>query len=438
LRDTNPLRGAHSLRAASAAAPGEREWLRVEAPAFGADGLALPPDVLARAGLTPEDDLLVDITAAGLRLTADQLRKVYVEVTSVCNLACATCIRNAWDEPLGHMPVERFERLLAGLPRPRTGASPLTLSLSGFGEPLAPPDWLRLVGLAREQGLRVELVTNGLLLDAARASILAALGVAQVAVSLDGGDAASYRGVRGAELAPAAEAARLLVEARRRARTPMAVGAAFVATRRNIDSLSRLLELAHDLQLDFVSISSVVPHTPEMAEEMLWGHAAWAATFKPEGWRPHIVMGHVDANGETRGALGALVESAPVFPPPGLDDGSRRNYCRFVREGVLAASWDGRVAPCLSLLHTHPEYVNGHWKTVRSYNVGHVDEGSLAEIWRDAAYRDFRQRVRAFDFAPCFVCGGCPDTDTNDTDCYANPFPVCGECLWAQGLVLCP
>jgi MoaA/NifB/PqqE/SkfB family radical SAM enzyme len=426
------------LRDAHAAIQSEHEWLRADALAFGAEGLTIPPDVLARAGLDQGEDLLAEIRPEGLRLTADRLRKVYVEVTSLCNLACATCIRNAWDETLGHMPVERFARILEGLPPPRPGAIPLTLSLSGFGEPLAHLHFLDFVGLAREQGLRVEIVTNGLLLSAEIAGALAALSVSQVVVSLDGGDAAGHSSVRGADLAPAVESVRLLVEARRRARTPMTVGAAFVATRRNIGSLPALLQLAHDLELDFVSVSNVVPHTPEMAEEMLWGHAAWAATFKAAGWRPRVILGHLDVNADTRPALAAVVESAPVFPPPGLDDGEGRNHCRFVREGVVAVSWDGRVAPCLSLLHTHPEFVNGHWKMVRSYAVGQVDERGLADIWRAAAYSDFRDRVRSFDFAPCFVCGGCPDTDTNDTDCYANPFPVCGECLWAQGLVLCP
>ena len=141
---------------------------------------------------------------------------------------------------------------------------------------------------------------------------------------------------------------------------------------------------------------------------------------------------------QSRPALAALLDHGPTWPPPGAAGGPQRNHCRFIHEGMLAVAWDGRVAPCLSLLHTHPEYVNGHWKTVRSYAVGHVDERPLAEIWRDTTYREFRRRVRDFDFPACFACGGCPDTDTNATDCYGSPFPSCGECLWAQGIVLCP
>lgn len=412
--------------------------------------LVLSADLLAQAGLDTDDELIGEIGPDGLHLRADALRKVYVEVTSACNLACAICIRRTWDEPLGHMPLARFQRLLNGLPGQKirgdqkphpVTVSPyhrVSVSFSGFGEPLVHPHFLELVRLARERGMRVEIITNGTLLDARMARELVALDVAQVTVSLDGGDEIAYTAVRGHAQAPAVEALHHLLEARRRARRPSEVGVAFVATQRNIGSLPRLLALAHNLGLDFVSVSNVVPHTPEMAAEMLWSAAAWAASFPDASWRPRLQLARMALDDRSRPALAALLEHGPTWPHSGVAGGPQRNHCRFVHEGMLAVAWDGRVAPCLSLLHTHPEYVNGHWKTVRSYTVGHVDEQPLSEIWRDPAYREFRRRVRAFDFPACFACGGCPLTDTNETDCYSNPFPACGECLWAQGIVLCP
>ena len=401
--------------------------------------ITLPAELLAQAGLDAGGDLICESGPDGLRLTADTLRKVYVEVTSACNLACATCIRHAWDEALGHMPLARFVRLLDGLPGvTQSHRRPITLSLSGFGEPLIHPDFLTLVGLARARGLRAEIITNGTLLDAALARELIDLGVSQITVSMDGGDEAAHAAIRGQGREPVVAAVAALVEARRRARRRFEIGLAFVATRRNIGSLPGLLAMAHGWDIDFVSVSNVVPHTPEMAAEMLWGGAAWAASFPDTRWRPRLAMGRIDLDEGTRPALAALWDRAPTWPPPGADGGPQRNHCRFVHEGMLAVAWDGRVAPCLSLLHTHPEHVNSHWKTVKSHTVGHIDERPLVDIWRDAAYRDFRRHLRAFDFPACFACGGCPDTDTNDTDCYGSPFPSCGECLWAQGIVLCP
>ena len=424
-------------QAIRAAAAGQR--LAAHLAPNEAGELVLPADLLAQAGLDLADDVFCEVGPAGLRLTSDALRKVYVEITSACNLACATCSRQTWAEPLGHMPLARYMQLLDGLPAgTQSPGRPVTLSLSGFGEPLVHPEFLTLVRLAREQGVRVEVITNGTLLDAALARELVVLGVAQVTVSLDGGDEAAYAAVRGQARAPAVAAVAALVEARRRARRGLEIGLAFVATRRNIGSLPRLLALAHDRQLDFVSVSNVVPHTLEMAAEMLWGGAAWAASFPDASWRPRLDLARMTLDDQSRPALAALLDHSPTWPHPGSAGGPRRNHCRFAHEGTVAVAWDGRVAPCLSLLHTHPEYVNGHWKTVHSHVVGHVDERPLLDIWRDVTYRAFRQRLRAFDFPACFACGGCPETDTNDTDCYGSPFPSCSECLWAQGIVLCP
>ncbi len=341
---------------------------------------------------------------------------------------------------MGHMPLARYRPLLDGLPpSPR---QPITLAFAGFGEPLVHPDFLEMVRLARAAGLQVELITNGTLLTPETVRELLSLGVAQVAISVDGADETSYAGMRGGDLAPVLHNVDALREARRRAHVRLRLGLAFVATRRNIASLSELLRLAAEMDLDFVSISNVVPHTPEMAAEALWGHAAWASNFLPYTWRPRLSIARLDVNEVTRPVLEAAwlgAKGAPsVFPPPALDPGTWRNHCRFVHEGMLAVSWDGRVAPCLSLLHSHPEYIYGHWKQVRRYDLGQIDEQPLAEIWRSEDYRSFRRRLRTFDFPECFVCGGCPSTDSNEEDCFESPFPVCSECLWAQGLVLCP
>jgi hypothetical protein len=46
--------------------------------------------------------------------------------------------------------------------------------------------------------------------------------------------------------------------------------------------------------------------------------------------------------------------------------------------------------------------------------------------------------VIAFDFSPCVHCGGCEWAESNEMDCFGNSFPVCGDCLWARGVILCP
>lgn len=391
---------------------------------------------LTAAGIGPEDDLVIEATAGCLRIAADALRKVYVESTSHCNLDCAMCVRHGWREPLGHMPLERFERLLDGLPE--TAADSLTLAFGGFGEPLVHPAWQRLMASARTRRLRVEIVTNGLLLGRAAAEALVDLGVARVTVSVDGGDAESYARMRGVSADSALAAVHHLLEARRHTRRAMAIGVAAVATRSTAATLPALLDRASDLKLDFVSIGNLVPHTEEMAREILWEHAGWASVFRHASWRPRVRVGRFDIEDSTRPLAAALAERGLTYPSPAVDEAAWQNRCRFAHEGMCAVSWDGRVTPCLSLLHSHAEFINGQARRVQEHVVGRIDEHPISAIWRDPAFRAFRQRVRAFDFPPCFHCGGCPLTETNGEDCYGNPAPVCGECPWAQGIVLCP
>ena len=417
----------------TAASPSESERA-VTVDALGR--VVVSAQALARAGIAPGQDVIVEATAEGVRIVPDVLRKVHVEATSHCNLDCSMCVRHGWQEPLGHMPLARFERLVEGLPF--VCADHLTLAFSGFGEPLVHPAWQDMMRLARGRQHRVELITNGLLLDAGVASTLVDLGVAQVTVSVDGGDAAAYARMRGADLEGALGAVRRLLEARRHTRRALSIGIAAVATRSNVATLPALVDWADDVKLDFVSISNLVPHTEEMAREILWERTGWASVFQRASWRPRLVVGRFDLEHATRPLAAAIWVRGLSYPSLNADDGAWRNRCRFALEGMCAVAWDGRVTPCLSLLHGHTEHINNQARSVRAYVVGHIDEQPLAAIWRSPSFRAFRERLRVFDFPPCFHCGGCPLTETNDEDCYGNPAPVCGECLWAQGIVLCP
>ena len=396
----------------------------------------IPDSIATAADLRPGDELWTESSRDGVVVRSDSLRKVCVEATGHCNLQCAMCPREAWAQDSGHMTAACFEQLLAGLPA--AGPDRITLAFGGFGEPTVHPRFLEMVDQARQAQRRVELITNGTTMTTQLARDLAALGVAQVTVSVDGGNNEAHSGMRSTGLAPVLDAVVQLHEQARRGRHRMSIGVASVATRRTVESLPALVQTARRVGVDFVSISNVVPHTREMAADALFTHAAQVSNASPDTWRPRLAVGRFDLNDATRPLLDALLRHLPIVPPPALDRGDWYNRCRFVRDGVVAVSWDGRVTPCLSLLYTHTEHVGGRDKIVRSFDVGRVERAPLRDIWRDPPFRAFRARLREFDMSPCLTCGGCAISETNDTDCYGTPFPACSECLWAQGIVLCP
>jgi MoaA/NifB/PqqE/SkfB family radical SAM enzyme len=115
----------------------------------------------------------------------------------------------------------------------------------------------------------------------------------------------------------------------------------------------------------------------------------------------------------------------------------RDDYCPFIRLGSIAVAWHGGVSPCPPLMHTYSCYIRNRKKKFIRCEFGILKDKPLKGIWMDSAFEKFRKRVIDFDFPPCTDCGGCYEAETNETDCYNNPFPVCGDCFWAKGVLRC-
>ena len=102
--------------------------------------------------------------------------------TRQCNLRCIHCYANAGDcKSLGEMDTmagKAFIRDLADFGVP-------VVMFSG-GEPLLREDLFELASLAREQGIRVALSTNGTLITKTVAKKVSSVGFAEVGISLDG------------------------------------------------------------------------------------------------------------------------------------------------------------------------------------------------------------------------------------------------------------
>ena len=205
--------------------------------------------------------------------------KVYVEPTNACNLACATCVRHAWDEPEGFMEWATFEAVVDGLsssPLPAGGpagaGAPGTVAFMGLGEPLMHPRFVDMVGAAKERGLRAEVTTNALLLDDEKAAGLLEAGLDQLVVSIDGASAEAFGRVRsGASLARVVENVRRLHDHRGpNYSSAVRIGVEFVAMRSNIGELPGLRRLAAQLGATFIIVSNVLAYTPDMLDQTLY------------------------------------------------------------------------------------------------------------------------------------------------------------------------
>lgn len=408
--------------------------------------LRLPAEQRRRWGLDAGAELLIEETPASLVLRrADPvLTTVYVEPTSACNLSCRACVRNSWDEPVGTMEMPVYRRLIAGL---KGLPSLRKVAFWGFGEPLLHPQIVEMVALAKAAGARTELVTNGLLLDRSKAEGLVAAGLDTLVVSVDGASSEAYADTRsGADLRQIEEnvaglrAVRHLWAMRQQSpRHAPEIGLEFVAMRRNVAELPRLPRLAERMGASFVVVTNVLPYSDELKDETLYG--SWAGTtyaLPRSRWTPAIMLPPMDVGPEAGPWLTGLLQHTGVAAPPPAVVNVGDGYCRFVAEGSIAVAWDGGLSPCVALMHSYPCYVMGRRKLIRKWVLGNVGRQEIAELWQSEEFVQFRARVQRFDFAPCTGCGGCYMADTNEEDCFGNSFPVCGDCLWAKGVIQCP
>ena len=106
-----------------------------------------------------------------------QLKKVYLEITNVCNLRCDFCPGTR--RPQGFLSPEDFSVLAQKL-RPHTEY----LYLHLMGEPLLHPQLPRLLDLAAGLGFQVNLTTNGTLLPQRTGLLCQSPAVRKISISL--------------------------------------------------------------------------------------------------------------------------------------------------------------------------------------------------------------------------------------------------------------
>jgi MoaA/NifB/PqqE/SkfB family radical SAM enzyme len=94
---------------------------------------------------------------------------------------------------------------------------------------------------------------------------------------------------------------------------------------------------------------------------------------------------------------------------------------------------------CYRLSHPGSEVVFGRAKSLRQYSFGDLAGKSLAEIWNDPRYVQFRNKIYNNHYPSCPDCDlveGCSLIHDVDFDCHGEE-PNCADCLWARKFVFC-
>ena len=133
--------------------------------------------------MTKSRSVVLDLDDSRVVIPSDRrLQKVYLELSSRCNLDCPMCFRESWTEPQGDMDWELFLCLVSNLEHfPHLK----TVHFLGMGEPFCHPRLVEAVGILKSDGLRVRITTNATLLDPVAARSLVAVGANIIDLSVE-------------------------------------------------------------------------------------------------------------------------------------------------------------------------------------------------------------------------------------------------------------
>lgn len=111
-----------------------------------------------------------------------RFKKIYVEITSVCNLACSFCPQTK--RPPRFMKVEEFSYILEQI-KPYTEYVYFHVK----GEPLLHPHLDKLLDLCEEKEFKANITTNGTLIEKVKSKIISKPALRQINISLHSFDA---------------------------------------------------------------------------------------------------------------------------------------------------------------------------------------------------------------------------------------------------------
>lgn len=119
--------------------------------------------------------------------------KMYVEITSECNLRCIHCYNDSGAGKNEHMTIDVFSKIIEYVSQ----TNYRNIAISG-GEPLLNPQFYRFIDLCRMNGVSYTIVTNGLLIDEGFIEYFNGdTFLDGIQISIEGGTAAVHDRIRG-------------------------------------------------------------------------------------------------------------------------------------------------------------------------------------------------------------------------------------------------
>src|SRR6185369_157443 len=197
--------------------------------------------------------------------------KLFVEVTTRCNLGCFMCVKQTDGCGMtdGDLTPETFATLEPAFPHLEA------LVLNGVGEPLLNPHLETFIRRAKSSMPATGWIgfqSNGLLLSDSRALSLVEAGLDKICLSIDAASPETFRKVReGGEMLAIERAFKALAAAKERCNRPeVQVGIEFVLMKSNLKELPAALRWGAEQGATFAIVTHVLPYDENHAVEAVY------------------------------------------------------------------------------------------------------------------------------------------------------------------------
>lgn len=319
------------------------------------------------------------------------LRNITIAITRKCNIRCKMCF--FWKEldDKNQMSLETFKKLID-----QAKATRPCVILTG-GEPFAHPNIIEMVAYAKENGLPVQIFTNGTIVKPAMADKLVELGLDYINFTLLGDEKSHV------EVAQASSSYIRFVEnleyfAANRGNTRVLMN--FTITPESVGDMGHAIELANKYHLDgirYQHYNFVLPGDCEMQEKMM------KQSFGIDNIANDIENGEsvapmADKIVDFIDSIDSLENSVPIGWAPTLTEDEIRNWysdedfetyrkCMFPWRGMLVDT-KGKLMPCNKIY----------------MELGDVEKDDLFEVWNNERMKKFRRIQKETTYPACSRC----------------------------------
>jgi TDP-4-amino-4,6-dideoxy-D-glucose deaminase len=175
-------------------------------------------------------------------------------ISNVCNANCKFCYRNGKTyESSAFISGSRFVQLINEF----ADSAGRNLDISGGLEPLLSPSINDVLRAGVDRKLNVGLYTNGIALNVSK-TVNEIMKINRVRISLNAFDRKSYKEIMGVDTFDCViRNIENLVRVREKSKSTVKIGISFVVHAGNYKDIYRIIQLAQDLQIDFLGLRSV-------------------------------------------------------------------------------------------------------------------------------------------------------------------------------------